>query len=87
MAIEQTVANPNSKAAANAVAAAKGANAPPAELTAAVSKVATNLGGVYFLSSLGNPALDPFRYHRHHFLLLLSIRTSMLMTFIANSSY
>lgn len=87
MAIEQTAANPNSKAAALAVAAAKGANAPPAELTAAVSKVATNLGGVYFLSSLGNSALDPFRYDQHHFLLLLSIHTSMLMIFIAHSSY
>jgi len=26
-----------------------------------VNRVATSLGGVYFLTSLGNPSLDPFR--------------------------
>ncbi|KAG0614812.1 hypothetical protein M758_6G205100 [Ceratodon purpureus] len=61
MAIERTVANSNPKAAAAAVAAAKAANAPAAELTAAVNRVATSLGGVYMLTSLGNPTLDPFR--------------------------
>ena len=64
MAIERTVANSNPKAAAAAVAAAKAANAPAAELTAAVNRVATSLGGVYMLSSLGNPSLDPFRCDR-----------------------
>lgn len=61
MAIERTVANSNPKAAAAAVAAAKAANAPAPELAAAVNRVATCLGGVYFLTSLGNPQLDPFR--------------------------
>lgn len=61
MAIERTVSNSNPKAAAAAVAAAKAANAPAAELTAAVNRVATSLGGVYFLTSLSNPTLDPFR--------------------------
>lgn len=61
MAIERTVANSNPKSAAAAVAAAKAANAPASELTAAVCRVATNIGGVYFLTTLNNPALDPFR--------------------------
>lgn len=62
IAIERTAANSNPKAVAAAVAAAKGASAPLPELAAAVSKVATSIDNVYFLSSLGNPALDPFRF-------------------------
>lgn len=61
MAIERTVANFNPKETAAAVAAAKATNAPAAELTDAVNRVATSLGGVYMLASLGNPTLDPFR--------------------------
>jgi hypothetical protein len=44
------------------VAAAMGANAPLPELAAAVSKIASNIENAYFLSSLGNPSLDPFRF-------------------------
>lgn len=64
MAIERTVSNSNVKAAAAAKAAAEAAKAPAAELTASVNRVATCLGGVYFLTSLGNPTLDPFRCDR-----------------------
>ncbi|CAK9209591.1 unnamed protein product [Sphagnum troendelagicum] len=61
MAIESTATNSNPKVVAAAVAAAMGANAPLPELAAAVSKIASNIENVYFLSSLGNPSLDPFR--------------------------
>eukprot|EP01018_Ginkgo_biloba_P006541 Gb_35421 [translate_table: standard] len=53
--------NLNQKAVAAAVAAAKGASAPLPELTAVIAEVASNINGVYFLTSLGNPTLDPFR--------------------------
>lgn len=53
--------NINPKAVAAAVAAAKGASAPLPELTAVINQVASNINGVYFLTSLGNPTLDPFR--------------------------
>lgn len=53
--------NANPKVVAAAVAAAKGASAPLAELTAAISQVASNIDGIYFLTKLGNPSLDPFR--------------------------
>ncbi|XP_002988629.2 DNA-directed RNA polymerase III subunit RPC5 [Selaginella moellendorffii] len=46
---------------ASAVAAAKGASAPVAELTAIVDTIATNINGVYFLTQLGDPTQDPFR--------------------------
>jgi DNA-directed RNA polymerase-3 subunit RPC5 len=61
MAIESTATNSNPKVVAAAVAAAMGANAPLPELAAAVGKIASNIENVYFLSSLGNPSLDPFR--------------------------
>ncbi|GBG76284.1 hypothetical protein CBR_g22032 [Chara braunii] len=51
----------NPAVAATALAAAKAASAPTAELSAAICKVATCIDGVYFLQSLGNPTLDPFR--------------------------
>lgn len=53
--------NANSRVVAAAVAAAKGASAPLSELTAAIGQVASNIDGIYFLTSLGNPILDPFR--------------------------
>jgi DNA-directed RNA polymerase-3 subunit RPC5 len=62
MAIESTATNSNPKVVAAAVAAAMGANAPLPELAAAVSKIASNIENAYFLSSLGNPSLDPFRF-------------------------
>eukprot|EP00897_Mesotaenium_endlicherianum_P002455 jgi/Mesen1/2237/ME000152S01322 len=52
---------PNPKAVALAVAASHAASAPLPELAAAVSQVASNIEGVYFLPSLGNSSLDPFR--------------------------
>ncbi|KAH9304799.1 hypothetical protein KI387_009203, partial [Taxus chinensis] len=51
----------NSKAVAAAAAASKGASAPEHELKRVIDQVATNMNGVYFLSSLGNKELDPFR--------------------------
>lgn len=61
MAITKSQSNSNPKAAAAAVAAAQGASAPLPELAAVVSRVASNIDGVYFLTSLGNPQVDPFR--------------------------
>ncbi|GBG90570.1 hypothetical protein CBR_g50913 [Chara braunii] len=51
----------NPAVAATALAAAKAASAPVAELSAAICNVATCIDGIYFLQSLGNPTLDPFR--------------------------
>ncbi|XP_057858301.2 uncharacterized protein LOC131067349 [Cryptomeria japonica] len=51
----------NPKAVAAAVAASKGASAPEPELKSVIDQVATNINSVYFLSSLGNKDLDPFR--------------------------
>lgn len=45
-----------------AKAAAQAAAAPLPELEAAVSTMASNIDGVYFVTSLGNPYLDPFRF-------------------------
>jgi hypothetical protein len=70
MAIERTVANSNPKETAAAVAAAKATNAPAAELTDAVNRVATSLSGVYMLASLGNPTLDPFRCDCFYFCII-----------------
>ena len=55
--------NANPKVVGAAVAAAKGASAPLPELTAAINQVASNMDGVYFLTKLGNPSLDPFRHN------------------------
>eukprot|EP00245_Coleochaete_scutata_P009295 TRINITY_DN3018_c0_g2_i1.p1 TRINITY_DN3018_c0_g2~~TRINITY_DN3018_c0_g2_i1.p1 ORF type:complete len:194 (+),score=41.54 TRINITY_DN3018_c0_g2_i1:78-584(+) len=55
------VPKPNAKAITAAVAASKAAAAPPTELAAALSKIAGNLDGTYFLPSLKNIQLDPFR--------------------------
>ncbi|XP_057825322.2 uncharacterized protein LOC131037266 isoform X2 [Cryptomeria japonica] len=51
----------NSKALATAVAASKVASAPEDELKIVIDQIATNMNGVYFLSSVGNNELDPFR--------------------------
>ncbi|KAH9305597.1 hypothetical protein KI387_010001, partial [Taxus chinensis] len=51
----------NPRAVAAAVAASKGASAPELELKSVIDQVATNVNSVYFLSSLGNKDLDPFR--------------------------
>lgn len=64
MVIKHTVAQTDPEAAAVGVAAAEALNAPVVELIGAVNKVATRLGGVYILTSLGDPILDPFRYDR-----------------------
>eukprot|EP00250_Pteridium_aquilinum_P012057 c20483_g1_i1 orf=65-2383(+) len=53
--------NANPKVVAAAAAAAQGTKAPIPELTAAISQVASNIDGLYFLTKLGNPNLDPFR--------------------------
>lgn len=57
----------NPKAVAAAVAASKGASAPEPELKSVIDQVATNINSVYFLSSLGNKDLDPFRYSLGYF--------------------
>ncbi|KAG6549694.1 hypothetical protein Mapa_008674 [Marchantia paleacea] len=61
MAIVAADSSKDSVAVEEAKAAAQAASAPMPELEAAVSKVASNIGGVYFLTSLGSKALDPFR--------------------------
>ncbi|KAI5076306.1 hypothetical protein GOP47_0008371 [Adiantum capillus-veneris] len=53
--------NANPRVVAAAAAAAQGTKAPLPELTAAISQVASNIDGLYFLTKLGNPTLDPFR--------------------------
>ncbi|CAM6101262.1 unnamed protein product [Calypogeia fissa] len=61
MAIVAAGASKDPQAVGEAKAAAQAAAAPLPELEAAVSTVASNIDGVYFLTSLGNPYLDPFR--------------------------
>ncbi|GJP51727.1 hypothetical protein CLOM_g10874 [Closterium sp. NIES-68] len=58
---QQRAAGASPQAVATAVAAAKAAKAPMNELGAAVSEVATSINGIYFLPTLNDPAVDPFR--------------------------
>ncbi|CAI5486119.1 unnamed protein product [Closterium sp. Naga37s-1] len=58
---QQRAAGASPQAVAAAVAAAKAAKAPANELAAAVSEVATSINGIYFLPTLNDPAVDPFR--------------------------
>ncbi|KAH7420883.1 hypothetical protein KP509_13G028000 [Ceratopteris richardii] len=53
--------NANPRVVAAAAAAAQATKAPAPEFTAAVSQVASNIDGLYFLTKLGNSSLDPFR--------------------------
>ncbi|KAL3700178.1 hypothetical protein R1sor_018200 [Riccia sorocarpa] len=61
MAIVTADSSKDSLAVEEAKAAAQAASAPLPELEAAMSKVASNIDGVYFLTSLGDKELDPFR--------------------------
>eukprot|EP00850_Spirogloea_muscicola_P019868 SM000201S05924 [mRNA] locus=s201:198022:203621:+ [translate_table: standard] len=56
-----SAAKPATKASAIAATALEATSVPPAELAAEVAKLATQIDGAYFLSSLNNVTLDPFR--------------------------
>ncbi|KAL2651484.1 hypothetical protein R1flu_019612 [Riccia fluitans] len=61
MAIVTADSGKDSLAVEEAKAAAQAASAPLPELEAAVSKVASNIDGIYFLTSVGEKEVDPFR--------------------------
>eukprot|EP00850_Spirogloea_muscicola_P006816 SM000033S12337 [mRNA] locus=s33:190904:195665:- [translate_table: standard] len=56
-----SAAKPATKAFAIAATALEATSVPPAELAAEIAKLATQIDGAYFLSSLNNVTLDPFR--------------------------
>ncbi|CAI5494301.1 unnamed protein product [Closterium sp. Naga37s-1] len=58
---QQRAAGASPQAVAAAVVAAKAAKAPANELATAVSEVATSINGIYFLPTLNDPEVDPFR--------------------------
>eukprot|EP00850_Spirogloea_muscicola_P010651 SM000063S20041 [mRNA] locus=s63:444754:450477:- [translate_table: standard] len=56
-----SAAKPATKASAIAATALEATSVPPVELAAEVAKLAIQIDGAYFLSSLNNVTLDPFR--------------------------